>query len=443
VTSDSPVAFFSYCREDSSFALRLAGDLKAAGAKVWVDQLDIRPGQRWDRAVEEALKNCARMVVILSPASVNSNNVLDEVSFALEEQKTVIPVICRDCSVPFRLRRLQHVDFRTDYARALQGLLKCLAPEQGAGPSVPSVSEEVSQTAPSLPAFDEGAVTLKPVAAEKTQTEPSNEALPRAENTAPISGPESEAELKPQQDETLESQQQQLEAKIQRDKHYGEGLARFEKGDLDGAIEEFREVVRLQPSDADGHEALAKALNENGNADEALEHYTLAIEANPSSAELNFQVGLILFVKGNLKQAVSAFRKATSLQPGDPIYHYNLAICLEARGHRAAAKKEAEIAYEIDSNDRDIRSALERLCGSPPEPLEWSSSAEARGDAPTDEGSDRIARYKAHYQNMKDEELLAIDASREDLVPDAVVALRAVLRKRGLPVAVRNSAEGF
>lgn len=110
----APVASFSYSREDSDFALRLAGDLKAAGAGVWLDQLDIVPGQRWDRAVEDALTNCPRMMVILSPASVSSTNVMDEVSFALEEQKIVIPVVYRDCTIPFRLRRVQHVDFRSD-----------------------------------------------------------------------------------------------------------------------------------------------------------------------------------------------------------------------------------------------------------------------------------------------------------------------------------------
>jgi hypothetical protein len=35
VVADAPTAFFSYSREDSEFALRLAGDLKAAGAAVW------------------------------------------------------------------------------------------------------------------------------------------------------------------------------------------------------------------------------------------------------------------------------------------------------------------------------------------------------------------------------------------------------------------------
>src|SRR5271169_3102645 len=32
---------------DSQFVLRLAEDLKTAGASVWLDQLDITPGQRW------------------------------------------------------------------------------------------------------------------------------------------------------------------------------------------------------------------------------------------------------------------------------------------------------------------------------------------------------------------------------------------------------------
>jgi hypothetical protein len=40
-------AFVAYAREDGEFALRLAKDLKAAEALVWLDQLDIKPGERW------------------------------------------------------------------------------------------------------------------------------------------------------------------------------------------------------------------------------------------------------------------------------------------------------------------------------------------------------------------------------------------------------------
>jgi hypothetical protein len=119
--------FFSYARDDSKFALRLGEDLRAAGVSIWLDQLDIEPGQRWDRAVQSALVSCPRMLVVLSPSSVESDNVMDEVSFALEKKKTVIPVLWRDCEIPFRLRRVQYIDCRVEYDRGLKRLLDTLA----------------------------------------------------------------------------------------------------------------------------------------------------------------------------------------------------------------------------------------------------------------------------------------------------------------------------
>lgn len=124
--ADAPIAFFSYSREDSEFALRLAADLRAAGASVWIDQLDIGPGQLWDRAVQSALETCPSVLIILSPASVNSDNVMDEINFALDQKKTLIPVLYRDCDIPFRVRRFQHLDFRTEYDKVLEELRKWL-----------------------------------------------------------------------------------------------------------------------------------------------------------------------------------------------------------------------------------------------------------------------------------------------------------------------------
>lgn len=138
-----PAAFFSYSREDSEFVLQVAGDLKAANANVWLDQMDIVPGQRWDDAVEQALAECPRMLVVLSPAAVHSTNVMDEVSFALEEGKTVIPILYRDCGIPFRLRRVQYIDFRRDYQRGLAELLKILAAQnQGTESASPDARSE-------------------------------------------------------------------------------------------------------------------------------------------------------------------------------------------------------------------------------------------------------------------------------------------------------------
>jgi hypothetical protein len=126
MSDQAATAFISYSRSDSEFVMRLAGDLKAAGANVWLDQLDILPGQLWDRAVEGALQTSPIMVVVLSPAAVESINVMDEVSFALGKKRTIIPILIQECPIPFRLARIQHVDFRRDYTRGLSALLKHL-----------------------------------------------------------------------------------------------------------------------------------------------------------------------------------------------------------------------------------------------------------------------------------------------------------------------------
>lgn len=116
--------FLSYARTDAAFALRLADDLRTAGVDLWIDQRDIQPSQKWDRAIEAALRDCAAVVVVLSPRSVASDNVLDEVGFAIDHDKDVIPVLFQQCEVPIRISRLQRIDFTGHYPPALE---RCIA----------------------------------------------------------------------------------------------------------------------------------------------------------------------------------------------------------------------------------------------------------------------------------------------------------------------------
>jgi hypothetical protein len=116
--------FFSYSRIDGSdFALKLAIDLKKQGYDVWIDQEDIRAGTEWDLEVEKALETCDCLLYIETAKSVESNNVLDEVYYALEQKKKVIPLIVHDSKTPFRLQRIQHIDFEKNYEDGLSQLL--------------------------------------------------------------------------------------------------------------------------------------------------------------------------------------------------------------------------------------------------------------------------------------------------------------------------------
>jgi TIR domain len=150
--------FFSYSHVDTDFTIRLTGDLKAAGAMIWLDK-DIAPGDRWDMTVQDALKNCQHLLVILSPDSVNSPNVLDEVAFGLDTKKTVIPILYRECEIPFRLGRVQWIDFRTDYAHGLERLVERLGLE---------AKERARQEAPPpTPAYVPPAPVARPVVASE------------------------------------------------------------------------------------------------------------------------------------------------------------------------------------------------------------------------------------------------------------------------------------
>jgi hypothetical protein len=125
--------FLSYARLDQEFALRLADDLIAAGAQIWVDQYDIHPSQHWDRAVETAVRGCQGVIVVLSPRSVASPNVADEVAVAIEDGKTVIPVLMEPCKLPLRMARMQFIDATGNYQTALAKCVTAIA-EAGALP---------------------------------------------------------------------------------------------------------------------------------------------------------------------------------------------------------------------------------------------------------------------------------------------------------------------
>src|SRR5207245_402786 len=124
----------------------LAKDLRAHAINMWVDQLDIRPSEHWDRAIERAVGNCRGLVVILSPRSVASDNVADEISFAIDSGKSVLPVMIEKCVLPLRITRMHLIDATGRYDKALQQCLTELKQADGGAVSASktSVSSRVS-----------------------------------------------------------------------------------------------------------------------------------------------------------------------------------------------------------------------------------------------------------------------------------------------------------
>ena len=84
--------FFSYARKDKEFVLKASERITGCQRKSLAEPA----GHYWRPAMgpryEDALRACQGMIVVLSSEALASNNVMNEVSYALEEEKLVLPV---------------------------------------------------------------------------------------------------------------------------------------------------------------------------------------------------------------------------------------------------------------------------------------------------------------------------------------------------------------
>ena len=118
--------FVSYARKDQDYVHSLARQLRNIGVDIWIDQ-DIAPGANWDQHIESALASCDKMLLILSPAAVASENVHDEWSYFLEHGKAVYPFVYQPCEMSFRLRRRQFITSTGDLLNDIAKIVDILA----------------------------------------------------------------------------------------------------------------------------------------------------------------------------------------------------------------------------------------------------------------------------------------------------------------------------
>ena len=84
--------FISYSRKDSEHALQLAEKLRGDGINVWIDQKGIIGAEQWATEIVEGIRACSTFIILISPNSIESENVLRELSLASEKRKRVLPV---------------------------------------------------------------------------------------------------------------------------------------------------------------------------------------------------------------------------------------------------------------------------------------------------------------------------------------------------------------
>ncbi len=127
--------FLSYRSTEAEFALRLAADLKNAGVNLWMDRLDIKPGEDWPKALQAGVDHSVALLAVVSPEYIASGHCMREVARAVRLGLPIIPLLLRPVPSkedwPMDLERLQYVDFTSwpdegAYLKTVQSLIKSL-----------------------------------------------------------------------------------------------------------------------------------------------------------------------------------------------------------------------------------------------------------------------------------------------------------------------------
>lgn len=102
-----PYVFVSYDRDDQHYVERLVAYLKSFEVNCWIDKSGIEYGSRWGKEIQTNLDRCAAFVVVMTPASEESEWVEREVLRARKLGKPILPLLLEGEEF-FSLGNIQH-----------------------------------------------------------------------------------------------------------------------------------------------------------------------------------------------------------------------------------------------------------------------------------------------------------------------------------------------
>jgi tetratricopeptide (TPR) repeat protein len=138
------------------------------------------------------------------------------------------------------------------------------------------------------------------------------------------------------------------------------------RGDTNGAIEHFQQVVAADPNDAQASNNLAYLLAEHRNDnDTALKFAQKAVELNPTTPEFCDTLGWILYRKGVYGTAVKYLEQADS-KSENAIWKYHLAMAYAKAGDTQRGRLTLNAALKVNPNVPEAKAAMALLNGTNP-----------------------------------------------------------------------------
>ncbi len=157
-----------------------------------------------------------------------------------------------------------------------------------------------------------------------------------------------------------------------------EGIAKYQAGLLDQALEIFRHVVETAPSRADGYSLTGVVHLAKGEVGPAAENFRKAISRDPNMPDYRFNLALACLAMDELDDAADAARGAIALNPEYPEAWNTLGTIFNAKEDWASARNafEKSVQYNPDyaTGWTNLGGAAQEL-GSPEEGIEFAKKA--------------------------------------------------------------------
>jgi len=136
------------------------------------------------------------------------------------------------------------------------------------------------------------------------------------------------------------------------------GRALVKQGNPSAAAEQFRLVLKMVPSNTQAHALLADVLLAQQQFTEAVPHYREYLKSYPNDATGLGNLGIALAASGQLDDAVGTFRGIADRHPQDHMAQRNLANALLSKRDFDGAILYARRAIELKPDDPVVRDIL-------------------------------------------------------------------------------------
>ena len=102
-SGDGPSIFVSYAHADKVIVFEAIRQLHSKGANIWYDE-GIQAAGEWIEEIAHAIKDSVLFLVFISPQSIDSRYVRQEIGYASSLNKEILTVFVEDTSLPAGLR---------------------------------------------------------------------------------------------------------------------------------------------------------------------------------------------------------------------------------------------------------------------------------------------------------------------------------------------------